>query len=99
MLTSHRNVKYHTTVPITSTSISLHKTFMDTTGRTTLSLTARNVVDDLRDSELYVSYEYPFIAGLRKPLAIFGATLTLFAAAYTVGTLDVKITGKRFTKT
>ncbi|KAI9730641.1 MAG: dolichyl-diphosphooligosaccharide--protein glycosyltransferase subunit 1 [Claussenomyces sp. TS43310] len=93
------NVDFYTATPVTSTSISTHKTFMDTLGRTVLTLTARNLVDEMRGSELYVTYDYPFAASLRKPLAIFGLVMALFAAAYTVGKLDVQITGARFAKT
>lgn len=35
--------------------LSLHKTFMDTVGRTVLTLKAKNVVDDARDGEIIVS--------------------------------------------
>lgn len=49
------NVKYETTVPVMSAETELHRTFMDTLGRTTLKLTALNVVDDIRERELVVS--------------------------------------------
>jgi len=47
-----------------SNSTSLHKTFMDTLGRTTLTLTAINVIDESRDTDLIVrfplfSFPYP----------------------------------------
>ena len=93
-----RNIKYQTTVPVISESISNYRTFMDTLGRTTLTLTARNVVDEIRDRELIVTYEYPFLAGLRKPLMIFASVSTLFVAAWAIGSLDVGITGRKFTK-
>ena len=51
------NVKFETTVPLVATEVSKHKTFMDTLGRTTLKLTAMNVVDGLRDRDLIVSSE------------------------------------------
>ena len=35
--------------------MTIHRTFMDTTGRTVLQLTAVNLVDELRDRELLVS--------------------------------------------
>lgn len=95
MLTLNRNVKYHTSLPITSESISLHKTFMDTKGRTMLTLTARNLVDGNRDIALIVTYDYPFMAMLRKPLVIFGSVLALFAAAWGVGSLDMRIGAKK----
>jgi oligosaccharyltransferase complex subunit alpha (ribophorin I) len=71
---------------------------MDTTGRTTLTLTARNIIDEVRDREIIVTYDYPFAAGLRKPLVIFGATFSLFVAAWVLGSLDTGITGARFKK-
>ena len=50
-----RNVKYQTSVPVIAESISQHRTFMDTLGRTTLTLTAMNVIDESRDTDLLVS--------------------------------------------
>ncbi|EKD11925.1 uncharacterized protein L3040_009415 [Drepanopeziza brunnea f. sp. 'multigermtubi'] len=88
------NVQYSTTVPLVSAGISLHRTFMDTTGRTSLTLTALNIVDDVRDRELIVTYDYPLLAGLRKPLVIFTSCVSLFLAAWAIGSLDVSIRGK-----
>ncbi|RFU31330.1 hypothetical protein B7463_g5022, partial [Scytalidium lignicola] len=88
------NVAFHTTVPITSSTITTHKTFMDTIGRTMLVLRARNLIDDVRDRELIVTYDYPFLAGLRKPLVVFGSMVTLFVATWIVGSLDTRITSK-----
>lgn len=68
---------------------------MDTKGRTALTLTAYNIVDDLRDRELIVTYDYPLSATLRKPIVIFTAVLSLFVAAWAVGTVDVGIKGKK----
>ena len=70
-------------------------TFMDTKGRTLITYTAINLVDDLRDRELIVTYEYPFLAGLRKPFVIFVSVYALFVAAWAIGSLDVSIHGKR----
>jgi oligosaccharyltransferase complex subunit alpha (ribophorin I) len=90
-----RNVKYSTTVPLVSEETSLHRTFMDTTGRTALTLTAINIVDDFRDRELIVTYDYPLLAGLRKPLVIFVAFFGLFAATWAIGSIDVGIKAKK----
>mgnify|MGYP003629446853 CR=1 FL=1 len=68
---------------------------MDTTGRTSLTLTAINIVDDLRDRELIVTYDYPLLAGLRKPLVIFTSFVSLFFAAWAIGSLDVSIRGRK----
>lgn len=67
---------------------------MDTIGRTTLTLTAVNVVDDLRDRDLVVVYDYPFAARFRKPLAIFGGVMVVFLVGWVLGNLDVGIGGK-----
>lgn len=88
------NIKYSTTVPLTSANISLHKTFMDTIGRSTLTLSANNIFDDQRDRELIITYDYPLIASLRKPLVLFSGFLSLFVGAWLMGSLDVGIRAK-----
>lgn len=67
---------------------------MDTLGRTTLTLTAINVVDEFRDRDLVVTYDYPFAARFRKPLTIAVGLAAAFVVAYVVATLDVSI-GKK----
>lgn len=64
---------------------------MDTVGRTTLTLTAINVVDEFRDRDLVVTYDYPFTARFLKPLTIFAGLLFVFGVSYVVGNLDVSI--------
>lgn len=91
----NRNVQFSTLVPTASSTITLHKTFMDTIGRTTLTLHSHNLIDDLRDRELIVTYTYPFLAGFRKPIVIFCSTLSLFVTVWALGTLNVSIKGKK----
>lgn len=94
---AHRNVKYYTTVPessITSTDVEIHKTFLDTIGRTALVIKARNLVDDFRGRELIVSYDVPFLISIRKPLVVFGSMLATFVAAYVIGGVELKFSGK-----
>ena len=67
---------------------------MDTIGRTTLTLVAQNVVDGQREADLYVTYDYPWTAGFRKPLTIFAGVAAVFGAAWALGQLDVSI-GKK----
>lgn len=88
-----RNVKYHTSVPsqsISQVSVELHRTFLDTLGRTALVIKGRNLVDDFRDRELVITYDYPLVAALRKPLIIFGSAVTVFVGAWLVGNLELK---------
>ncbi|KAI9838460.1 MAG: dolichyl-diphosphooligosaccharide--protein glycosyltransferase subunit 1, partial [Thelocarpon superellum] len=65
------HVKYETAMPIVSAELITHRTYMDTVGRTALKLTAFNVVDDIRDVDVVVTYKYSLTSGLRKPLTIF----------------------------
>lgn len=71
---------------------------MDTQGRTVLTLTTRNIVDEMRDKEVIVTYDYPPLAGLRKPLVISASVCALFIAAWAIGSLNVGISGARFAK-
>ncbi|KHJ35969.1 putative oligosaccharyltransferase alpha subunit [Erysiphe necator] len=89
-----RNVKYSTNISLISANISLHKTFMDTIGRTTLTLAAKNIFDNQRDQELIVTYDYPLIATLRKPFVLFSGFLSLFVGAWLAGSLDLSIRAK-----
>ncbi|KFY25933.1 hypothetical protein V493_04359 [Pseudogymnoascus sp. VKM F-4281 (FW-2241)] len=92
------NVKYETLVPIVSATVSTHVTFLDTIGRTALTLQARNLVDAVRDRELIVTYEYPLSAALRKPVVIIVSVLGLFVAVYLLGSLNTGISSKRVKK-
>ena len=94
-----RNVRFETTVPLISNSTSLHRTFMDTLGRTSLELTAINVVDEIRDRDLVVTYDYPSSAKYRKPLTITAAIMLVFVISWVVGNLDVSIGRKQKQKT
>lgn len=67
---------------------------MDTVGRTVLTIKARNLVDELRDRELVVSYEYSTAAALRKPLVIFTSTMTVFVGIWLLSKLDVSFSTK-----
>lgn len=60
-----------------------------------MTLTAINIVDDFRDRELIVTYDYPFMAGFRKPIVIFTAFVGVFFAAWAIGSLDYGIHGKK----
>ena len=87
----HSNVLYESPIPVVASEISSHKTFMDTLGRTTLKLTAMNVVDEARDKHLIVTYDYPLTAAYRKPLTIFVGIMAVFATAWGIGRLDISI--------
>jgi oligosaccharyltransferase complex subunit alpha (ribophorin I) len=89
------NVKFQTSVPLVGNEISLHNTFMDTLGRTTLSLTAINLVDEFRDRDLVVTYDYPWTAGYRKPIVITLGMFAVFAVTWVLGSIDTSIGKKK----
>lgn len=84
-----------TNLPLLSGSQSVHKTFMDTLGRTTLTLSTLNIVDELRDIELLVSYEYSLAAALRKPLNIVVGISSVFVVAWLLSLVDTSIGRKQ----
>ncbi|PYH47737.1 dolichyl-diphosphooligosaccharide--protein glycotransferase subunit OST1 [Aspergillus saccharolyticus JOP 1030-1] len=96
-----RNVRWETLEKVSSNGlpsasqiqadVSDHKTFMDTLGRTALTLTVDGLTDEARDSQLVVTYEYSLWDGLRKPVTITAGLLAVFVAAWVVGNLDVSI--------
>ncbi|RLL99247.1 hypothetical protein CFD26_103536 [Aspergillus turcosus] len=71
--------------------ISKHKTYMDTLGRTVLTLTVENLSDEARDSQIVVTYDHSFWDSLRKPLTITAGLFTVFVTAWLIGNLDVSI--------
>jgi oligosaccharyltransferase complex subunit alpha (ribophorin I) len=80
-----------TGMPILQSEISLHKTFMDTVGRTELKLTCVNMVDEAREASLVVIYDYPFLAAFRKPLSMFAGVFGVFVAAWAISRVDTSI--------
>lgn len=91
-------MQYHTSIPtqsITDISVEVHKTFLDTIGRTALIIKARNLVDDFRDRDLVITYDYPLAAALRKPLIVFGSAVAVFVSAWLVGHLELKFDARK----
>ncbi|KAI5466113.1 Ribophorin I [Mariannaea sp. PMI_226] len=86
------NVRFYTTIPesaIEATTIGVSKTYLDTIGRTTVTIQARNLVDEFRDRELIIAYDAPLSVALRKPLVIFSAMMSLYVAAWAIGKIEV----------
>jgi oligosaccharyltransferase complex subunit alpha (ribophorin I) len=79
---------------ITDAKVEIHKTFLDTLGRTALIINARNLVDDFRDRELIVSYDYSLLASLRKPFIVFSSVVSVFVAAWLIGGVELKFSKK-----
>ncbi|KAF2687887.1 Ribophorin I [Lentithecium fluviatile CBS 122367] len=89
------NVKYSTTVPLVDSTTSVHRTFMDTLGRPTLELHAINIVDEFRERDLIVTYDYPWTAGYRKPIVLALGLFAVFAVSWVLGSIDTSIGKKK----
>ena len=76
------------TSSLTESKVDVHQTYLDTVGRTSVTFKARNLVDDFRDREITISYDYSVAAALRKPLVIFSSMLVVFTAAWVVGRIE-----------
>ncbi|KAJ6141649.1 hypothetical protein N7470_010039 [Penicillium chermesinum] len=72
-------------------SLSGFKTYMDTLGRTTLTLEVDSLTDEARDAQLVVTYEHSLTDALRKPLTIIAGVITLFVATWAIGNIDTSI--------
>lgn len=93
----NRNVKFYTDIPesaITSTDIGVVKTYLDTVGRTSVTIKAQNLVDEFRDRNLIISYDATPMAALRKPIVIFASMLAVYAAAWAIGKIPVGFASK-----
>ena len=88
---NYSNINFQVPLTLHSSSTGLHQTFMDTVGRSVLTLEAHNVVDEFRDRELIVTYSYPFAARFRKPMVIAAGLMAVFIVSYIVGNLNVSI--------
>ena len=87
-----RNVKYHADIPqssIVESSVGTKKTYLDTVGRTSVTIKARNFVDEFRDREVIVTYDYPLSAALRKPLVVFLSMVGVFVAGWVIGGIEI----------
>jgi oligosaccharyltransferase complex subunit alpha (ribophorin I) len=68
---------------------------MDTVGRPTLVLTATNAVEEWRErGDVIITYDYPWLAGYRKPATMAAAIFGVFFTAWAVSNLEVRI-GKK----
>jgi oligosaccharyltransferase complex subunit alpha (ribophorin I) len=92
------NVKFHTSIPASSIiehGVDLQLTYLDTIGRTVLTIKARNLVDDFRGRDIIISYDYTLFASLRKPFVIFSSMMAVFVGIWAISKVEVKFSTKR----
>ena len=85
-------MKIYTDVPessLTQTSVGLHKTYLDTIGRTEVTIKAKNLVCAFRDRTITISYDTNFLTTLRKPLFIFASMVGVYVSAWLLSKIEV----------
>ncbi|KAJ7682815.1 Ribophorin I [Mycena polygramma] len=84
------NVEFATPFPAISSSMSTHVTYLDTVGRPTITLHFRDLTER-HAQPIYVSYNVPLSAHLKKPIAVAVAFLSVFAFALATRRIDLRI--------
>lgn len=69
--------------------MGLVKTYLDTVGRTSVTIKAVNLVDEFRDRHLIISYDTTLLSSLRKPVVIFASMMALYFTTWAVGQVQV----------
>ncbi|EWC46480.1 hypothetical protein DRE_04203 [Drechslerella stenobrocha 248] len=85
------DIKYLAPITIGKEERFLHKTFMDTLGRTSVRLTINNVVDDLKNKDIIVTYNYSASAAFRKPLVVLVSVFSLYVISALLARIDLSI--------
>ncbi|KFH67387.1 hypothetical protein MVEG_06121 [Podila verticillata NRRL 6337] len=88
-----KNVKAHLPFNVDSIEYSVSKMYMDSVGRSTVTIKARNLVED-HVQELFVEYEYPESAYLIKPLAAASMLMGVFLVSMVFSRLNLQIQGQ-----
>lgn len=71
---------------------STTKTYMDSAGRYTITIEAKNLIEE-HGEDMLIEYEFPTEAYLTKPLAAAAMLMTIFASSMVLNRLDFKIGG------
>ncbi|PPR06967.1 hypothetical protein CVT26_004287 [Gymnopilus dilepis] len=80
------DVQYAVPFPASSTSLSTHTTYLDTTGRPALTFKYKDLTVKQAES-IFVSYKVSWSAHLKKPIAVGTAFLALFV----LGTISRRV--------
>ncbi|KAJ6539333.1 oligosaccharyl transferase alpha subunit [Mycena capillaripes] len=84
------NVEYATPYPAVSSFMSTHTTYLDTVGRPAITLHFKDLTER-HAQPIFVSYNVPLSAHLKKPIAVAVAFLSVFAFALVTRRIDLRI--------
>jgi oligosaccharyltransferase complex subunit alpha (ribophorin I) len=92
-----RNVKLEMPYEVEHIEHSTTKTYMDSAGRYTISIWAKNLIEE-HAQDLYIEYEFASSSYLTKPLAAATMLMVLFGSSMVFSRLDFKIGGSTVKK-
>ncbi|KAJ7904502.1 Ribophorin I [Mycena olivaceomarginata] len=85
-----RDVEFATPFPVVSSSLSTHTTYLDTIGRPAITLHFKNLTER-HAQPIFVTYNVPLSAHLKKPIAVAVAFFSVFAFALVTRRIDLRI--------
>ncbi|KAG0044658.1 proteasome regulatory particle base subunit [Gryganskiella cystojenkinii] len=92
-----KNVKLEMPFEVENIEHSTTKTYMDSAGRYTISIWAKNFIEE-HAQDLFIEYEYSSSSYLTKPLAAATMLMILFGSSMVFSRLDFKIGGSTLKK-
>ncbi|OCF32578.1 oligosaccharyltransferase complex subunit alpha (ribophorin I) [Kwoniella heveanensis BCC8398] len=87
-------VQIYTPFPVDSIEHSIHKTYLDTTGRHAITLKKARCTSR-HDQDVYVTYHYPLSAQLQKPIAVGSLVASLFILGMALRRVNYSIDKKQ----
>ncbi|CAO3568941.1 unnamed protein product [Mortierella alpina] len=87
-----KNVKVHVPYEVESIEHSTTKTYMDSVGRYTVSIEAKNLIEE-HAQDMLIEYEYSSVSYLTKPLAAATLLMAIFGSSMVLSRLDFRIGG------
>ncbi|VVT49039.1 uncharacterized protein SAPINGB_P002074 [Magnusiomyces paraingens] len=75
------------------------KSYLDFSGRPTVQLVYKNLIDSYKRTSIFVTYTYTTQAAYKKPLAVSGVFAALFTAILFLSKVDIKISSYNPKKT
>lgn len=93
-----KNVEVVAPFPVDAVEHSVHKTYLDSTGRPRITI-KKALASESNEQNIYITYTYPFYASLQKPAVVTLASLTFFAIYWIVKRLDMRIASASVVKT
>ncbi|KAJ7771353.1 Ribophorin I [Mycena maculata] len=84
------NVEFATPFPAVSSSMSTHITYLDTVGRPAIILHFKDLTEK-HALPIFVSYNVPLTAHLKKPIAVAAAFFSVFAFGLVTRRIDLRI--------